>query len=192
VSETTRDRILEAALGCIDADGLAATSLEDVARAASVSRATIYRQFPGGREQLVSETITWEVARFFGRIEEAIADAPDLGAKLAVALVTGHRAIVEHRLLQRLLRSEPEALLPEIQSATEAIAGIVVLLIADELRSGIAAGRVRAGIDVNGTADHLARLFLSYLGAAGQWDLDDRAEVDRLVCTQFLVGVAPD
>jgi AcrR family transcriptional regulator len=189
VTASTRDRILEAALACIDADGLAATSLEDVARVAAVSRATIYRQFPGGREQLVSETITWEVGRFFHRIEVAIEYQPDLGAKLAVALMTGHRAISEHGLLQRLLRLEPEALLPEIESATDAVAGIVVLLIADELRAGILDGRVRPDLDVTEAADHLARLFLSHLGSAGQWDLADRAEVDRLVRTQFLAGV---
>jgi AcrR family transcriptional regulator len=189
VTATTRDRILAAALACIDTDGLAATSLEDVARTASVSRATIYRRFPGGREQLVSETITWEVGRFFHRIEVAIEDEPDLDAKLAVALMTGHRAIVEHGLLQRLLRLEPEALLPEIESATEAIFGIVFLLLADELRSGILDGRVRVDIDVAAAADHLGRLFLSYLGSEGQWDLADRAEVDRLVRTQFLAGV---
>ena len=42
----TRERVLDAALGCIEREGLAATSVEDVARAASVSRATIYRHFP--------------------------------------------------------------------------------------------------------------------------------------------------
>ena len=69
----TRERVLEAALSCIEREGLAATSVEDVARAASVSRATIYRHFPGGREQLVTETATWEVARFFARVEQTVA-----------------------------------------------------------------------------------------------------------------------
>jgi hypothetical protein len=65
----------------------------------------------------------------------------------------------------------------------------VFLLLADELRSGILDGRVRVDIDVAAAADHLGRLFLSYLGSEGQWDLADRAEVDRLVRTQFLAGV---
>ena len=82
MSIDTRDRILSAALACIDTDGLAATSVEDIARAASVGRATIYRHFPGGREQIISETITWEVGRFFAGIEQSIADAPDLAAKI--------------------------------------------------------------------------------------------------------------
>jgi AcrR family transcriptional regulator len=56
---STRERILVATLACVDADGLAATSIEDIARAASVGRATIYRHFPGGREQVLTETITW-------------------------------------------------------------------------------------------------------------------------------------
>src|SRR5260370_12088601 len=42
-----RDRILDAALKLIGADGLNALSMDDLATQAEVSRATLYRLFPG-------------------------------------------------------------------------------------------------------------------------------------------------
>jgi AcrR family transcriptional regulator len=188
----TRERVLAAALGCIEREGLAATTVEDVARSASVSRATIYRHFPGGREQLVSETVTWEVARFFARVEETVAREPDLAARLRLALASGHRALDDHALLHRLLRTEPEAVLTELSIATDLVLELIIAYLVDQLGVEQAAGRARADLDVEESADHLGRLYLSYLGSAGRWDLDDPVDVDRLVRTQFMAGVLVD
>ena len=54
---TTRERVLEACYACIARHGLDRTTVEDVAREAGLSRATIYRAFPGGRDDLVRETV---------------------------------------------------------------------------------------------------------------------------------------
>lgn len=186
-----RERVLRAALDCIAEDGLAATSVEDVARRADVGRATIYRHFPGGREQLLSETVTWEVGRFFAGIEEAIADAPDLGTRFERAFVAGDRALAEHALLHRLLRTEPEAILTDLAVATDLVSALIVAYVAEQLEREIAAGRVRADVDVGFAADHLGRLFLSYLGTPGRWDLADPTSRSALVRTQFMAGLAP-
>lgn len=191
MSDSTRERIFAAALTCFERDGLVATSLEDVARTASLGRATIYRQFPGGREQLVSETVTWEVARFFGRIEDAIADEEDLGAMLVVALGLGHDALAEHALLQSLLRNEPGALLSELAEATDLVLEVIIAFLAEQLDREVDAGRARADLDRALAADHLGRLYLSFLGSPGRWDLDDPDQLRRLVDSQFLAGLAP-
>ena len=72
---TTRERILEGCYACIARHGIARTTVEDVAREAGLSRATVYRVFPGGRDDLVRETVVWEMGRFFGRLAEAVAGA---------------------------------------------------------------------------------------------------------------------
>lgn len=185
----TRGKILEGVLRCIEVDGLASTSIEDIARKASVSRATIYRHFPGGREQLVSEAVTWEVGLFFHRIEIAIENETELSGMVAVALRAGHEALADHGLLHQLLRTEPEAVLTELAVATDVVLGVIVALIADQLEREIAAGRARVDLDATEAADHLGRLFLSYLGTPGRWDLTDPESLDRLVRTQFLAGI---
>jgi AcrR family transcriptional regulator len=183
--ERTRQRLLVATLSCVERWGLTKTSLEDVAREAGLSRATVYRYFPGGRGELVHETVAWEVGRFFARVEEEIADEPDLATKLTRALVFGHRAIDEHALLQRVLATEPEAFLEELSTTVTLVEQLIRAYLLAVLRTE----PLRAGIEVAEAADYLTRLFLSYLGSQGQWDLGDAGAADRLVRTQFLAGI---
>lgn len=183
-------RFYRAAVTCVERDGLAATSVEDVARAAGSSRATLYRTFPGGRDQLIAETVAWEVAAFFTRIEQAVVAEPDVESKLAAGLAFGHLAIADHALLQRLLRTEPEALLSSLSVTTGLVLDAIADYVLDELTVAADEGRLRPGVDLAEAADHLARLFLSYLGSAGRWDLTDPVQVRHLVRTQFLAGVA--
>lgn len=189
VADERRVRFYRAALSCVETAGLEATTVEDVARTAGSSRATLYRVFPGGREQLVSETVAWEVVTFFTAIEEAVAPLADLEAKLATGLAFGHHAIDQHTLLQRLLRTEPEAVLSELSATTTLVLEAITAYVSGELERARVAGVVRADCDVPEAAAHLARLFLSYLGSPGRWDLDDPEQVVELVRTQFLAGV---
>lgn len=184
-STATRTRILDAALQCVERWGLAKTSLEDVAAAAGLSRATVYRHFPGGREQLISDTVTYEVGNFLEGLGAAMADDSGLAAKLAHGLQHGHRAIDEHKLLHQILSTEPEALLKELARTGPSMMNAVRESIAEDLRHE----RLQPGTDVDEAADYLTRVFLSYLGSQGRWDLDDPAQVDRLVRTQFLAGI---
>lgn len=181
----TRTRILEAAVSCIERWGLAKTSLEDVANEAGLSRATVYRHFGGGRDELVTETIGWEVAQYLGRLADAIEAEQGLEAKLVRGLVFGHQAIDDHLLLQRVLSTEPDLFLADFQPTMPVMAALVqaeaLRLLADE--------QLRPGIDAEEAAGYLSGLFLSYLGNPGQWDLTDETAVHRLVRTQFLAGI---
>src|SRR5271165_6126437 len=50
--DDVRSRLLEGTYACVVRQGIGGTSLEDAAREAGVSRATLYRYFPGGRDEL--------------------------------------------------------------------------------------------------------------------------------------------
>jgi AcrR family transcriptional regulator len=185
VTDDVRVRLLDAALRCMERWGLAKTSLEDIASEAGLSRATVYRYFPGGRDQVITETVTWEVGRFFARIAAEVAELPDLGSKLERGLEFGHRAIVEHRLLQQMLSNEPEVFLQELTEASTLVYEAIRAYLAELLRSET----LQDGVDPDDAADYLARLYLSYLGSQGQWDLTDPEQVHQLVSTQFLPGI---
>jgi AcrR family transcriptional regulator len=181
----TRQRILEAAVACVERSGLAKTSLEDVASEAGLSRATVYRWFEGGREQLLTETVAWEIGRFLTDLAEAVDPEPDLEAKLVRGLMAGHRAISEHLLLQRILSTEPELFLTEFHNSVPVLGELARDYFAELLDHE----DLRAGVEVREAADYLARLFLSYLGSQGSWDMTDEDDVRRLVRTQMLAGV---
>jgi AcrR family transcriptional regulator len=178
-------RVLRGALECIEQHGLAKTTIEGVAQRAGLSRATVYRHFPGGRDQVVSETVSWEVARFLTRIEHAIHDVTDLEDLLTQALVVGHHALEEHRLLHQVLSTEREALVHELAANGPVVEDAVRAY----LRARLEADEATAIADLDEAADYLARLYLSFLSSSGAWDLHDLEVARRLVRTQFLAGI---
>ena len=184
-----REPVLAGAYTCIARSGLAKVTLDDVAKTSGVSRATIYRLFPGGRDQLLRETVGWEMNRFFATLADAVADAPDLPRRLESALTFAHRAVRDHGVLQKTLAHEPGALLPLMTVEQHR----VIRYISDYLRPVLvaeeAAGRLRPGVDVDHAADFLARMGLSLIGSPGRWDLEDPDAVRTLVRTELLAGI---
>lgn len=186
MATSTRERILEATLACVGRSGMAKTTMEDVAREARLSRATLYRAFPGGRDELLDAVVTWEVARFFVRVSDAIhPEELDTVAVLEQGLRAAREALVHHELLQRLLRDEAEEVVPPLAT----VMPMVVQALADWYRPRLEAAELRPGVDPAEAADLVARMALSYLGTPGRWDLAEPAQVQRLVREHLLAGV---
>jgi AcrR family transcriptional regulator len=181
--------VLEGALACVGRFGLAKTTVDDVARESGVSRATIYRYFPRGREQLVADLVAWEMSRFFERLGHAVKGAPDLGSLLEDALVFAHRALAAHEVYQKVLVTEPERLLPLMTVQADRVLHLIAGFLVPYLERDRDAGRLRATTDPDRAADYIARMFLSLISTPGSWDLKDRQAVRELVRAHFLAGV---
>jgi AcrR family transcriptional regulator len=176
-----RTRILEAAYACVARSGLAKTTVEDAAREAGLSRATVYRHFPGGKDELLAAVVDFEVLRFFGRMTEAIHGSTSLVDVTEGALSFASRALAEHLVLQQVLRSEPQLLVPRINESTNRLLPIVRQFFEPFVAAEAAAGRLREGVDPRLAADYVARMALAYANAAGRWDLGDHGQVRALV-----------
>jgi AcrR family transcriptional regulator len=185
VQDEPRDRVLAAVVRCAGRVGLGRITVEEVAREAGVARASVYRWFPGGRDQLIDEGVTWEVGRFLTRIRDAVDDATDVATRLERGLVFAHRAIEDHEVLQHLLRTEPSGVLPQLR----AVAPLVIAVIRGELEPLLEGEPLRAGVDPAEAAEVIARLFLSFTVNQGSWDLTDPAQVHELVRGHLLAGV---
>ncbi|MET0739690.1 MAG: TetR/AcrR family transcriptional regulator [Acidimicrobiales bacterium] len=182
---SSRDQALEATLTCIANGGMKGFTVEDVARQAGLSRATIYRYFPGGRDQLVTETVTWEVGRFFVRLAEAIADAPDFRTRVEQGLAFAHRSLRDHEAFQRAMATDQG----EIRARLAAIAPIVLGVIRSYLEPLLDAETLVDGVTPIEAADHLARLIGSLIVDEGVWDLGDPSQVHELVDRWLLSGI---
>jgi AcrR family transcriptional regulator len=108
------ERIVAATLRCISRWGVGKTSLDDVAREAGVSRATVYRLFPGGRDGLFEAVARHEIARFFAAVGTRLAAADDAlrAAEWVTRLVlsyastpAGDVCIGEEASVRRLVRA---------------------------------------------------------------------------------------
>lgn len=184
------DRAMDATYAEVAERGLGGLTVEAVAVRAGSSRATLYRHFPGGREDLVARTVEREVERFFAAV---LSSAPARGAGL-VDHVSGviraaHRLLGEHAVLQRLLLEEADAIVPSLATVHPLVATALAAHLESVLAAAGERGELRVGAHVPGAADHCARLILSYVGSAGRWDLQDPAAVERLVRERLLPGV---
>lgn len=190
---TTRERILEATYACVARHGLDRTTLEDVARECDLSRATLYRVFPGGRDDLLREVVVWEMGRFFGRLAEAVVGAPDFASLVEEGLRFARAALTEHAVLQTVLLTEPERLLPLMTVESERPLRFIVEYLIPFLEREESAGRLRPGVSVTDAAEYTGRLLLSLLGSPGTWDLTDPIQTRVLVREHLLAGIiAPE
>jgi len=103
-------RLRDAVLACIGRFGLAKTTVDDIAREAGCSRATLYRYFDGKPEVVQSALVAEHTRVTAVLIQEGRAARTFADAVVAV-VVTAARELRGHDALQFLLTHEPEAIL---------------------------------------------------------------------------------
>ena len=184
-----RDRLLAATYQCVVRFGLGKTTIEDVVKESGLSRATIYRQFPGGRDELLLETVGWELANYFNALADHVRDAPDLEQLLERGLGYAHRSVTEHVVLRKILDTEPERLLPLLTVESAKTLPFIADFLHPYLAREAEGGRLRPGVELDRAAEYLARCILSLINAPGRWDLDDPAQVHELVRCELLGGI---
>jgi AcrR family transcriptional regulator len=107
------EKVVDAALACFARWGLTKTTLDDIAREAGCSRATVYRLFPGGKDTVFDAVAGRELVRFFdGLRAELDRAADDLEALLVAGISFTAAHLREHQALQFLVAHEPEVILP--------------------------------------------------------------------------------
>src|SRR5437763_11801843 len=98
---TTADqRILAATCRCIARWGVAKTTLDDVAGEAGCSRATIYRLFPGGKDNLLTSLVQREVAALFEALGRRLDGVDDLEELVVTGITEAARRLAGHDALQ--------------------------------------------------------------------------------------------
>ena len=152
----TASRILDATFECISDVGLGRTTVEDVARAAGIARQTVYRYFPS-KDHLITALVLQEQEKFLDGIRAAFATDPDLETSLYDGMLFCLRFAREHPLLDRLLSTDPETLLPYLTvRATPAIRRA-----RDVLRQLLTEAWVRANM-LDAAVDAAVRVVQSY------------------------------
>ena len=189
---THRVRIVDATLECLARHGTAKTTVDDVARQAGVSRATVYRVFPGGKVEILAAVVDTEMARLFSALGASMGAADDLADELVNAIVEGVTRVTTHRALSYLVEHEPEVVLGHLAfddsnrllaTATRFVAPFLARWMDPDESARV--------------AEWSTRIVLSYcLSPSADTDLTDPAQARQLVTTFVLPGIralrAPD
>lgn len=159
-------RIVDGFAECIDRWGYDKTTIDDVARAAGVSRATVYRVIPGGKAAIHDLHRRHRLACFFGDLGAAVDPDAALDELLVAVVHTAARLLAEDGMFQRRLADHPDQLLPELT-----FRGLDRIFAACRV---FVAGRFDAHLDPvtsARTAEWIARIVLWH-------ELDERAPAD--------------
>ena len=184
------DRVAAAALDEFAEHGIRRTSMEDVARRAGVSRMTVFRRF-ASKQRLIEVVIAREVHRGMQELDLLWEGAQTLEDRLVAGFEFAGRYVRGHPLFDRLLRSEPDVLLPPLTLEGGPVLELYRSLIANRLQAEVNAGRA-ATSDIDGVAEVIARLAISLLLTRdGTITLDDPNSVRRLVNLTLLPMLQP-
>ncbi|NNN21358.1 MAG: TetR/AcrR family transcriptional regulator [Acidimicrobiales bacterium] len=179
---SARDKMLEATYGCMARTGISKLTLEDAAKEAGVSRATLYRYFPGGRDQLIADVIAWAAFRWIEGLAAAVEGVRDFEELAVTAVMFAHESLQKHEVLQMVLKDEPEIVLPLLTVEATRIVAFVHIYIVTRLF-----GRtLPENLDTDNFAEYTARMMLSLIASPGRWDLTDKEQVRMLVRAELI------
>jgi AcrR family transcriptional regulator len=182
MAPSTRERILDAAFEAVARHGLSRLTMDDVARLAGLSRQSVYRYFDS-KDALIQSVVFREEEAFIEGIRAAHArhERPEDGMREAILFCL--RTAREHPLLDRLLASEPEVLLPFLTTR-----GGDLIARARSVIEDLASGWDLGNDLVHRTADVAVRAIVSYTLTLSQDDPRDVArELARILASALEV-----
>lgn len=107
VFDDAQSQVLDAVSGCVDRFGWDRVTMDDVCAAAGISRATLYRIFPGGRDVVFESLRVRRLAEFFTVVRAHVEGAPSLEDLLVRSIVVAHAELSGDEQLATLLATAP-------------------------------------------------------------------------------------
>ena len=182
---STRVRIVDATLRCLARQGVAKTTLDDIARESTFSRATVYRTFPKGKDAILEAVVDTEVARLFSSLAVVMGEATDIEDVLVAGMVEAAQRLSAHSAIAYLLLHEPGVILPKLTFADMDN----ILLVAGDFAAPFFARWLEPD-QASRAAEWAVRIVLAYLAdPAPDTDLTDPGDTRDLVRMFVLPGI---
>lgn len=180
-------RILDAAKVCLDRWGMDKVTIDDIASESGVSRATLYRLFPGGREVLFEALRVRELEEFFTALRAEVDGAEDLEELLVGMAVAATRALRADEHLAVMLATEPGQIASQLTvEGLPRIISMATAALVPQVREFLEVDRAALALDL------LARIVISYfLAPSGLVDLGEPHSA-RAFLRPFIAVLATD
>jgi AcrR family transcriptional regulator len=165
--------ILDAAQQVFERYGARRANVEDVARAAGISRSTLYRAYPN-KEALLEAVLVRELDEFLTELDRVAADLPPREA-VVECFARGMALTREIPLLARLAQTEPDV----VNAAGAASQSSLVLGSADRVAATLRrAGATMPDDELHTVAELMLRLSWTFLlNPRGGLDVTDESAV---------------
>jgi AcrR family transcriptional regulator len=163
--ETPRDRIVAAAERCFAQYGVAKTTVEDVAAAAGSSRASVYRYFPGGRDEIILAALLRSAEEFIPQIPARLKTAKSVGDAI-VELIVSAVSWVRSEPWRESLLSTPLSNPASVDNAAAPYA-VCAEFIAPYFEAARIAGLVRSQVGLDDAVEFVVRMIHSLLIVPG-------------------------
>lgn len=181
---SARQRLIDSAESCFQRYGVVKTTVEDVAAAAKVSRATVYRYF-ADRDELILGVLLREAGRFLDRLTAEINREPEFDRAVVNGVLFTVDAVRADENLALLFAPEAIGITTSIAGASDALFKLTAEFLRPFFEAARDSGQLRPDVDLDEAAEWTLRAVLSMLTVQGPVERK-LAEQKRFLMT-FLV-----
>ena len=186
-----RTRVVDAAEECFQRFGVAKTTIEDIASGAGLSRATIYRAFEGGRDEIILAVILREATRFLDRLRKRLDPQQGLPTAAIEGVLFTLRTVRENPTLALLFAPEVAGHTGAVAGASQALFDLVREFLRPLLEQARTAGELRPEIELDEAGEFLERIVISLLTVPPPVERSDD-DVRRFLELFVLPALMPD
>ena len=185
----TRELIVESAMACFGKQGLDKTTIVDIARAANVSRSTVYEYFRD-KAEIVEACAEGASQKFYREMAKSMGKGDSLEERLTLAAVFVTRA-------RRFVEPEKYFDADEVSLLLTKNAAVLLRECGEFLAPYLAAarltGEVRKDLDIAVAGEWFARMLFSlFTTPSSTLDMDDDEVVAQFVRSHAVRGFAGD
>lgn len=171
-SKPVRERLLDAAEGCLAQFGPQKTSMEDVARAAGMSRATVYRYFEN-RDALLLGVVSRQASKLAAESLGYLSQFTTIADWLVEGLLFTLREIPKRPVFASLVTSLDSRASGSLLLGSSGLIEIGVNVLRPMFANAKEQGLLRDDIDIDMLIEWLLRVLWTYLNAPSQVATDE-------------------
>ncbi len=171
--------VLDATVACVERLGFQKVTMDHICAEANVSRATVYRMFPGGRDVLFEAVRVRSLTDFFTVLRAHVEGASSLDEVLVRCVTVAYAELMADQQLATMLATEPGETLGDLTvSGVSRIVRVAAEYMSPLLHSFVPRQQAEEIVEI------MCRLVISaFLSPSPLLDFSDEAVVRRLVRT---------
>jgi AcrR family transcriptional regulator len=161
-----RERVLDATESCLQRFGLAKTTVEDVAQASGLSRATVYRQF-GSRDALLLAVAARDADRVAAAAEIYLRRFEDVGSWIVEGMLFCLREIPKRPVLSQFLAPQELGAASRMLLTSDRMLAIGSEILRPMFEPARREGQLHEDLELDSLMEWVLRILMSYLAVPG-------------------------